>query len=117
VQTVFGAIGTSVITLDRVAAATDADPHLPLLRQDVVTGWPAKSQLMPALKPFWAVQNELYTALRGCVLVRGTRTIILSSLRRTVLDLAYEGYPGVVRMKQRCKDALWYPGIDGEIVD
>ena len=25
--------------------------------------------------------------------------------------------PGVVRMKQRCRDAVWYPGIDGEIED
>jgi hypothetical protein len=38
VQTVFGALGTSVITLDQVATATDADPHLPytLLRQYIV---------------------------------------------------------------------------------
>jgi hypothetical protein len=117
VQTVFGALGTSVITLDQVAAATDADPHLPLLRQYIISGWPAKSQLSPALKPFWAVQSELSTAVGGRVLVRGTRTIIPSSLRRTVLDLAHEGHPGVVRMKQRCRDAVWYPGIDGEIED
>ena len=100
-----------------MAAAADADPHLPLLRQYVVSGWPAKSQLPPALKPIWAVQSELSTAVGGCVLVRGTRTIIPSSLRRTVLDLAHEGYPGVVRMKQRCRYAVWYPGIDGEIED
>jgi transposase InsO family protein len=117
VQTIFGALGTSVITLDQVAVATDADPHLPTLRQYIVSGWPAKGQLPSALKPFWAVRSELSTAVGGCVLVRGIRTIIPSSLRRTVLDLAHEGHPGVVRMKQRCRDAVWYPGIDGNIED
>jgi hypothetical protein len=93
VRTVFGTIGTSIITLDQVAAATDADQYL--LRQFVVSGWPAKGQLPPALKPFWAVQSELSKAVGGCVLVSGTRTIITSSLRRTVLFLANEGHPAL----------------------
>jgi Integrase zinc binding domain len=32
-----------------------------------------------------------------------------------VLDLAHEDHPSVKRMKQRCRYAVWYPGIGGEI--
>jgi hypothetical protein len=61
------------------------------------------------------VQSEVTTTANGRVLLRGTRTVIPLSLRTAVLDLAHEGHPGIVRMKQRCRETVWYPGIDKDI--
>jgi hypothetical protein len=105
----------SVVSLQQVADATDADQYLPSVRQFVISGWPAKSELSPPLRPFWSVQSELTTTANGRVLLRGTRTVIPVSLRTAVLDLAHEGHSGIVRMKQRCRETVWYPGIDKDI--
>ena len=32
-----------------------------------------------------------------------------------MLDLAHEGHLGMVRMKQRCRETVWWPGIDQNI--
>ena len=48
------------------------------------------------------------------VLVRGTRIVIPAQLRTRVLENAHEGHPGIVRMKDRLRSKVWWPGIDAE---
>ena len=36
-------------------------------------------------------------------------------LRQRVLQLAHEGHPSIVRMKQRCRASVWWSGINGDI--
>lgn len=116
IATIFGSIGTAVVSLPAVGVATASDDCLSRVRDFVINGWPAKKSAVPAdLRKFYAMREELSTALEGRCVVRGSRTIIPSSLRATVLELAHEGHPGIVRMKQRCREAVWWPGIDGEI--
>jgi hypothetical protein len=47
--------------------------------------------------------------------VHSSRTIIPSSLRAAVLELTHEGHPRIVRMKWRCREAVRWPDIDGDI--
>jgi hypothetical protein len=61
IQTIFGSLGVSVVSLQQVADATDADQYLPSVRQFVISGWSTKTELPPPLRPFWSVQNELTT--------------------------------------------------------
>jgi transposase InsO family protein len=51
-----------------------------------------------------------------CVM-RGNRLIVPPSLQSAVLDLAHEGHPGIIRMKQKCRESVWWPGIDRSIED
>ena len=51
----------------------------------------------------------------GKLLPRGTRIVIPKQLRCQVLELANEGHPGIVAMKQRLRTKLWCPGIDKEV--
>jgi len=43
------------------------------------------------------------------------RVIIPTSLRRQLLELAHEGHPGIGRMKYKCRDAIWWPGLDSDL--
>ncbi len=114
VQTIFGAFGAAVITLDNVAQATASDGVLQQVIDFVVAGWPPSRQQLPLdMQPYFDCRLELSIA-QMCV-VRGYRTVIPSSLRQAVLALAHEGHPGVVRMKRICRDAIWWPGIDRDI--
>ncbi|XP_046581664.1 uncharacterized protein K02A2.6-like [Haliotis rubra] len=58
------------------------------------------------------VRNELSAI--GKIVLRGTRILIPKLLRENVLQLAHEGHPGIVRMKQRLRSKVWWPGIDAD---
>ena len=50
-------------------------------------------------------------------MLRGTRLLIPTSLRRRVLDLAHKGHQGVVTTKQRLRTKVWWAGIDKQVED
>ena len=56
------------------------------------------------------VRNEL--TYIGQVILRGTRIVIPNILRKRVLELAHEGHQGVVKMKERLRSKVWWPGVD-----
>ena len=41
--------------------------------------------------------------------------MVPSVLQAGVLAMAHEGHSGIVRLKQRCRDLVWWPGIDRDI--
>ena len=49
------------------------------------------------------------------IVARGTQVVIPKALQQRVLQIAHEGHPGIVRMKQRCRATVWWPGIDKRI--
>ena len=114
IDTVFGSTSSLVVNLAELAAETNHDEHLVLVRKYVVDGWPEKKAVPAALQPYYAVRDELSTFADGCV-SRGIRAVIPSSLRARMLELGHEGHPGIVRMKQRCRESIWWPGIDKDV--
>ena len=56
------------------------------------------------------VRNEL--TFIGQVILRGTRIVIPKVLRSRVLELAHEGHQGIVKMKERLRSKVWWPGVD-----
>jgi hypothetical protein len=76
IQTIFGNLATSVVTLDTVADATSADPDLQRVLQHVVNGWPvSKHELASELRTFFDVQAELSVANLGICLLRVSRLV------------------------------------------
>lgn len=51
----------------------------------------------------------------GKLVLRGTRIVIPKQLRCQVLELAHEGHPEIVAMKQRLCTRAWWQGIDKEV--
>lgn len=62
------------------------------------------------VKLYKIFQNEL--CFHEGILLRGTRIVIPSALRKRVLDAAHEGHPGIVSMKARLRTKVWWPKCD-----
>ena len=79
-------------------------------------GWPAaKSEVPVQLRPCHDLQAVLSIVFGGRCLLRGCRVIIPPPLRSTLMELAHEGHPGIARMKAKCREAIWWPGIDADV--
>lgn len=63
--------------------------------------------------PFKAIRTELCCA--GKLLLRGTRIILPEALRQRAIQLAHEGHMGILKMKQRLRSKLWWPGMDADV--
>lgn len=48
------------------------------------------------------------------ILLRGERIVIPQTLQQRTLELAHEGHPGIVVMKRRLRQKVWWPGMDKE---
>ena len=48
----------------------------------------------------------------GKLLLCGTRIVVPKELRSHVLELAHEGHPGIMAMKQQLRSKVWWPGLD-----
>ena len=78
----------------------------------VVLGCLASGNWEGAPKSYVCVRNEL--TFIGHVILRGTRIVIPEKLRQRVLRLAHEGHQGIVKMKERLRSKVWWPGVDKE---
>ena len=78
----------------------------------VVRGCLASGNWEGAPKSYVCVRNEL--TIIGHVILRGTRIVIPEKLRQRVLRLAHEGHQGIVKMKERLRSKMWWPGVDKE---
>ena len=93
------------MTIAEVQEESRTDPELQLLRQSISQGsWPAE------LKRYEIIKYEL--CVLGDLVLRGTRLILPSSLRKTALELAHEGHPGIVKMKHHLRSKVWWPEVD-----
>ncbi|XP_019737023.1 uncharacterized protein K02A2.6-like [Hippocampus comes] len=102
----------TTVSLQELQAASAQDPVLVQLRTFIQEGWPAK--VPEELAPFHRVRDDLSCWNGDCV-ARGLCTVIPSSLRPRILNMAHDGHLGIVRVKQRCRSLVWWPGIDRDI--
>lgn len=102
----------TTVSLQELKEASELDPVLSQLRDYIQNGWPHK--VPDELAPFSRVKQELSCWNETCV-ARGLCTVIPTALRARVLTMAHEGHLGIVKLKQRCRDLVWWPGIDKEI--
>ena len=93
------------LKIQEIESASAEDEDLQAVRSCLISGnWET------APKPYVWVRNEL--TYIGQVILRGTRIVIPNILRKRVLELAHEGHQGVVKMKERLRSKVWWPGVD-----
>eukprot|EP00118_Oscarella_pearsei_P020264 m.218920 g.218920 ORF g.218920 m.218920 type:complete len:1393 (+) comp39915_c0_seq7:688-4866(+) len=105
----------NTVTVAELEEESKASELLSRVVECVQSGWPSRP-LVESLKPFYRLRDELSVwGRRSACLARGERAIVPESLRERVLASAHEGHLGIVKMKQKCRSAVWWPGLDREI--
>lgn len=95
-------------SVEMIKEKSESDNELKDLKGAITSGiWPKE---LIVFKPF---TNEI-CELEG-VLLRGTRLIPPSSIRKVLLETAHEGHLGMVMMKRRLRTAVWWPNMDREV--
>ncbi|XP_057711364.1 uncharacterized protein K02A2.6 [Corythoichthys intestinalis] len=98
------------LSAKQIARATRKDAELSKLHSYIMDGWP--KEISEELKVYHKKREEL-SVEQGCVLW-GTRVLVPSKLRRTVLNEIHSGHPGIVKMKMIARQYVWWPNIDME---
>jgi len=95
----------AAVTVQKIKSASAEDEELQVVRNCLVSGnW----EKCP--RSFVMVRNEL--TFIGQVILRGTRIVIYKVLRHRVVELAHEGHQGIVKVKERLRSKVWWPGVD-----
>ena len=80
----------------------------------ILRGWPDECG-DEELKSYWSRRTELSTQ-QGCLLW-GSRVVVPSSLRASMLKELHDTHPGVSHMKSLGCMFIWWPGFDQQVED
>ena len=109
-------IVVKAVTWERVQQAALVDPVMQELVGMVEEGFPDnRSEVSDSLKEFFKLRDSLRVS-QGVVMYNG-RVVVPRSLRREVLEGLHAGHQGVVSMKARASDSVFWPGLDRSIQD
>jgi RNase H-like domain found in reverse transcriptase/Integrase zinc binding domain/Integrase core domain len=111
VSSIFGSEDIPVVLETELQAATANDPLLQMVLKYVQEGWCSRATLPAELKAYYDVRDTL-SVTDDRLLTKDSVVVVPDALRTRVLTLAHEGHPGIVRMKQRCRTTVWWPGLN-----
>nr|XP_039268356.1 uncharacterized protein K02A2.6-like [Styela clava] len=103
-----------LVTKEDLEEESKIDPVFQEVVKCLQNGW--TFPISPDVAVFYKLRHELSVWNDVC-LARGSRAIIPSQLRKRVLEMAHSGHPGMVRMKQRCRENVWWPRLNAQIED
>ena len=88
--------------------------ELQTLYNVILDGWPDTRREVPiAAQPYW--DSRAHLAISDGIIYKGMRIVIPPSMRAHMLHLVHESHLGMVKCKQRAREALYWPGINGDI--
>ena len=84
------------------------------LRAMIQKGWPDTKQETPhAIRDYWSVRDEL--AVVDGVIYKGMRIVVPPSMRNNMLAQIHASHLGIVKCKQRAREALYWPSMNNHI--
>ena len=90
------------------------DPTLTLLRHYIHMGWPNDHRMLPQeLHTFWNYREDL--SLENGLITKGARLLILSTLRKKVLEHIHNGHLGIEKCMLKARESVFWPGISNDI--
>lgn len=105
------------VTADRteqIRRETNADETMKELKSTVQKGWPENKKDCPVqIQDYWNCRAEL-TVVDDIVL-KGSKYVIPSSLRKQMLQKIHEGHLGEVKCKRRAREVMYWPRINLDI--
>ena len=104
------------VTWERVQKATATDQALQEVIRLVHDGFPGhRNRMEDNTREFFKIRDNLQVS-QG-VLLYNWRTVIPRTLRREVLEGLHAGHQGVVSMRARAAESVFWPGLDRAIQD
>ena len=109
-------IEVKAVTWERVQQATATDRALQEVIRMVREGFPDhRNKMEDNTREFFKIRDNLQVS-QG-VLLYNWRTVIPRVLRREVLEGLHAGHQGVVSMRARAAESVFWPGLDRAIQD
>ena len=102
----------SPITVSTVQKWTDRDPILSRVRDIVLKGWVGDTT-DPELQPYHRKQLKL--SVQDGLVLWGSRVVVPSAGRESMLELLHEGHSEMCRMKQLARSYVWWPTMQEDI--
>lgn len=110
IQTVYRHAALNALSLDDVATCTARDEVFEQVTRRCTSGWQRYDTKKFILSAYWKLSTEL--SVDSGVLFRGNRAVNPEEISQRVLQLAQEGHLGIVKMRQRLRDCVWWLGIN-----
>ena len=80
----------------------------------IQAGWPeTKRQVPHSIREYWESRDEL--AVLDGVIYRGMKIVVPPSMRPAMLALIHGTHLGIVKCKQRAREAFYWPGMSAQI--
>ena len=107
-------VSITPVRLEQLQRETKEDYTLQLLSRQIAVGWPPSiKSVSTAIRPFWSVRDGI--SIQNGLIMMGSRIIVPTSARETVLEQIHTGHLGMEKCKLRAKSAVWWPGIYKDI--
>ena len=100
--------------LEEIRSATEHDTTMTMLSNTIKSGWPEKrSQVPQELRDYWNYRDELSES--SGIIFKDEKILIPFSLRKEMLQIIHTSHLGMVKCKQRAREALFWPQMGKEI--
>jgi hypothetical protein len=106
VHSIIKSLPVSMSKLDELKRETAKDENLQKLKLFIREGWPNDKKTVPdAVKPYLTHLDEI--SEEEGIMLRGSRIIVPTSMRREMKSRIHEGHLGIERCKARAREALY----------
>ena len=97
----------SVGQLEKLRLASQQDPELSILREQIISGWPDQPKLLPKIiRSYWTLRD--YLSVEDGLVYNGQRLVIPESFKKEYLDRVHAGHQGVTKSQLRAKDSIYW---------
>ena len=104
----------SHLHLVHIKKATQEDQVLQMLMSKMIEGFPEHIKQLPmVLRPFWQIRDDL-SIEHSCLAYQG-KYYIPKAIREQALASLHIGHPGMLKMKLRAQQSMYWLGINKDI--
>ena len=85
-----------------------------LLVQQIQSGWPENSLLLPmSLRPYYPYRDELTT--QNNLIFKAQNILIPPNLRADTLQKLHQSHQGIEKTKRLARESIFWPGMNSQI--